>query len=149
MDTQGYRRIERTSPIRVNLGERGKPVSLLLGREESRKADQRRCGYGGGKKRMPSCNETDTGRASCIGNMTRRASGQTSLRCLGTRTTEESTKKVLQMSVGLFHWCYLPRKGIDFCLVSCSQHVFFHADGSFTRPLRCLSRMRGNFHVRF
>ena len=23
------------------------------------------------------------------------------------------------------------------------------ADGSFTRPLRCLSRMKGNFHVRF
>jgi hypothetical protein len=62
MDTQRYRRTESTSPIRVNLGERGKPVSLLSQeREESRKADQRRCGYGGGKKRMPSCNETDTG----------------------------------------------------------------------------------------
>ena len=44
MDTQRYRRTESTSPIRVNLVERGKPVSLLLGREESRKADQRRCG---------------------------------------------------------------------------------------------------------
>ena len=30
MDMQRYRRIESTSPIRVNLGERGKPVSLLL-----------------------------------------------------------------------------------------------------------------------
>ena len=24
-----------------------------------------------------------------------------------------------------------------------------NADGSFTRPLRCVSRMKGNFHVRF
>src|SRR5437870_8739197 len=29
-------------------------------------------------------------------------------------------------------------------LVSCSQHVFLHADGSFTRPLRGLSWMKGN-----
>jgi len=29
MDTQHYRRTESTSPILVNLGERGKPVSLL------------------------------------------------------------------------------------------------------------------------
>ena len=31
MDTQRYRRIESTSPAPVNLVERGKPVSLLLG----------------------------------------------------------------------------------------------------------------------
>ena len=24
---------------------------------------------------------------------------------------------------GVFHWCYLPREGIDFCVVSCSQQV--------------------------
>ena len=77
MDTQGYRRIERTSPVRVTLGERGKPVWLLSQeREESCKANQRWCGYGGGKKRTPSCNGMDTG---C--NITRRESGQTSLRC--------------------------------------------------------------------
>ena len=29
MDTQCYRRIERTSPVRVHLVERGKPVSPL------------------------------------------------------------------------------------------------------------------------
>jgi len=69
---------------------------------------------------MPSCNGTDTG---C--NITRRESGLTSLRCLDTRTPEESTQKVLQMSVALCHWCYLPRKGIDFCLVSCSQQVSY------------------------
>ncbi len=103
MDTGRYRRIESTSPVTVNLVERGKPVSFLSQeRKESRQADPRRCGYGGGKKRRPSCNGTDTG---C--NITRRASGQTSLRCLGTRTTEESVQKVLQMSVALFHWCYL------------------------------------------
>jgi len=68
---------------------------------------------------MPSCSGADTG---C--NITRRASGLTSLRCLGTRTPEESVQRVLQMSVDVFHWCYLPRKGIDFWLVSCSQHVF-------------------------
>ena len=56
-------------------------------------------------------------------NITRRASGQTSLRCLGTRITEESVQKVLHMSVALFHWCYLPREGIDFSVVSCSQQV--------------------------
>ena len=118
MDTQRYRRIESTSPVAVHLVERGKPVSFLSPeRERSRKADQRWGGYGGGKKRMPPCHGADTG---C--NMTRRESGQTSLRCLGTRTTEELVQKVLQMSV-VFHWCYLPRKGIDFCLVSCSQQV--------------------------
>ena len=30
MDTERYRRIESTSPVTVNLVERGKPVSLLL-----------------------------------------------------------------------------------------------------------------------
>jgi len=54
-------------------------------------------------KRMPPRSGEDTG---C--NITRRESGLTSLRCLGTRTTEESIEKVLQMSVALFHWCYLP-----------------------------------------
>ena len=55
--------------------------------------------------------------------MTRRESELTSLRCLGTRTTEESVEKVLQMSVAEFHWCYLPHEGIDFGAVSCSQQV--------------------------
>src|SRR5713101_7963849 len=119
MDIQRYRRIESASPIRVNLVERGKPVSFLSQeREGSRKADQWRCGYGGGKKRRPSCNGTDTG-----WNITRRASAQTSLRCLGTRTMEESIQKVLQMSVAFLHWCSLPRQGIDLRLVSCSHHV--------------------------
>jgi len=77
MDITRYRRIESTSPEPVNLVERGKPVSLLLKRrEEGRKANQWRCGYGGGKKRRPSCNGTETG---C--NIPRRESGQTSLRC--------------------------------------------------------------------
>ena len=58
-----------------------------------------------------------------MGNITRRASGQTSLRCLGTKTTEESVEKVLQMTVASCHWCYLPRKGIDFGAVSYSQQV--------------------------
>jgi hypothetical protein len=30
MDTQRYRRTESTSPVRINLVERGKPVSFLL-----------------------------------------------------------------------------------------------------------------------
>jgi hypothetical protein len=34
-----------------------------------------------------------------LGNITRRASGQTSLRCLGTRTREASIQKVWQMTV--------------------------------------------------
>ena len=67
---------------------------------------------------MPFCNGTDTG---C--NITRRASGLTSLRCLGTRTREESIPKVLQLAVAWFPWCYLPREGIDFSAVSCSQQV--------------------------
>ena len=79
--------------------------------------------------RMPPCNGVDTGCAYHMGNITRRASGQTSLRCLGTRTTEESVQKVLQMAVASCHWCYLPRKGIDLRLVSCSQHVFFMLTG--------------------
>ena len=44
-DTQHYRRTESTSPVLVNLVERGKPVSLLSkGREESRQANRWRCG---------------------------------------------------------------------------------------------------------
>jgi hypothetical protein len=58
-----------------------------------------------------------------LGNITRRASEQTSLRCLGTRIMEESVQKVLQMAVAACHWCYLSRKGIDFSVVSCSQQV--------------------------
>ena len=73
---------------------------------------------------MPSCSGADT---DC--NITRRASGLTSLRCLGTRTPEESTQKVLHMTVAFLHWCSLPRKGIDFCPVSCSQHVFLMLTG--------------------
>ena len=65
----------------------------------------------------------ETGCARGLGNITRRASGQTSLRCLGTRTMEESIQKVLQMTVAVLHWCYLPRKGIDFGAVSYSQQV--------------------------
>jgi hypothetical protein len=67
---------------------------------------------------MPSCNGRDTG-----GNITRRESEPTSLRCLGTKTIEELVQKVLQMSVAVCHWCYLPRKGINFYVVSCSQQV--------------------------
>jgi hypothetical protein len=67
---------------------------------------------------MPPCHGVDTG---C--NIIRRASGQTSLRCLGTRKTEESAQKVWHMAVALFHWCYLPRQGIDQRVVSCSQQV--------------------------
>src|SRR5439155_24948946 len=101
-----------------------------------------------GKRRSAPCNGADTGCANAFGNITRRVSGQTSLRCLGTRTIEESIQKVFQMAVASCHWCYLPRKGIDFCLVSCSSRLVT-ADGSFTRPSRCLSWMKGNFHVQF
>src|SRR5438132_4193466 len=104
MDTTRYRRIESTSPVPVHRAERGQPVSFLLqGREESRQADQGRGGYEGGTKRTPSCHGMDTG---C--DMTWRASEQTSLRCLGTSTREESTQKVWQMSVALLHWSSLP-----------------------------------------
>ena len=72
----------------------------------------------GWKKRKPSRSGADTG---C--HITRRESELTSLRCLGTRTTEESIQKVLEMLVALFHWCHLPRKGIDFGAVSYSQQV--------------------------
>ena len=78
---------------------------------------------------MPPGKGEDTGCARRPGHITRRASGQTSLRCLGTRTTEESVQKGLQMAVDVFHWGYLPRKGIDFCVVSCSQQVTFLLTG--------------------
>src|SRR5215813_275275 len=123
MDSPRSRRTESPSPMRVNLVERGKLISPLPGREESRQANQGRCGERGGKKRTPFCHGTETGCARGLGNITRRASGQTSLRCLGTRTREESIQKVLQMVVALCHWCYLPREGIDFSVVSCSQQV--------------------------
>src|SRR2546428_13014816 len=77
-----------------------------------------RCGYGGGKKRRPSCNGTDTG---C--NMTRRESGLTSLRCLGTRTIEESVQKVLQMAVACSTGATFPVRTSASIIVSCSQQV--------------------------
>jgi hypothetical protein len=117
MDIQRSRRPESTSPMRVTLAERGKP-GLLLEREEGRKANRWRGGYGGGKKRTPFCHGSDMG-----GNLPQRASGLTSLRCLSTRITEESVEKGMQMAVDVFPWCSLPRKGIDFCLVACSQQV--------------------------
>jgi hypothetical protein len=44
-DTQRSRRLESPAPVPVHLVERGKPVALLLhSREESRQADQWRCG---------------------------------------------------------------------------------------------------------
>jgi hypothetical protein len=50
MHRQHYRRTESTSPMRVHLVERAKLVSFLSPeREESRQADQRRCGYRGGQ----------------------------------------------------------------------------------------------------
>jgi hypothetical protein len=140
MATQRYRRTESPSPVLVNRAERGKPVSLLLRREESRKANRGQCGYGGGKKRTPSCTGTATG---C--NLTRRASELTSLRCPDTRTTEALIQQVWHMSVDMCHWCDLPLSlserascpwmshgaelGINFRLVSCSQQVFGRLTG--------------------
>ena len=83
----------------------------------------------GWEKQRPPCNGVDMGCARSLGNITRRASGQTSLRYLGTRTTEESIEKVWQMMVASCHWCYIPRKGTDLRLVSCSQHVCFMLTG--------------------
>jgi len=104
MDTQRSRRIESPSPVVVTRVERGKPVSpRRQRREESRKADQWRCGYGGGKKRMPSCHGMETG---C--NSTRRESAPTALRCLGTRPRVESTQQGRHMSVALWPWGALP-----------------------------------------
>src|SRR3989442_4776464 len=109
MDNQRYRRIESTSPMRVNRVERGKPVSFLSQeREGSRQADPWRCGDGGGEKRKPSCNGTETG-----WNINRRASAQTFLRCLGTRNIDVSIHEVLQKTEGILHWCQLARQGID------------------------------------
>jgi len=80
-------------------------------------------GMGVGTSAWPPGHGAETGRAQAFGNRTRRASGQTARRCLGTRTTEESVQKVLHMAVDVFHWCYLPCEGIDFCVVSWSQQV--------------------------
>ena len=93
---------------------------------------------------MPPCNGVDTG---C--NITRRESGLTSLRCLDTRTREESLQKVLQMSVACFTGATFPHTGIDFEAVSCSQQVLSLLTGPSHGLSRCLSRMKGNFHVRF
>ena len=86
MDIQRYRRRESTSPMRVNLVERGKPVSLLRkkGKEAVRPTDG-----GAGRGVGKSEGRPVMGRIR-VGNITRRESGLTSLRCLGTRTTEES-----------------------------------------------------------
>src|SRR5439155_27072698 len=51
------------------------------------------CGYGGGKKRTPSCNGTDT---DC--DSTRRASELTSLRCGWTRALDKPIKGAMQMT---------------------------------------------------
>ena len=128
------RRRSQTSPVRVQRRNVVSPSFSRKGKRAVRLAD-RMAGKGGWSKRRLLCNAADKD------DLVLHESGLTSIWCLGTKTTEESLQRVLHMSVALFHWCSLPRKGIDFRPVSCSQHVS-HADGSFTRPLRCLSGVR-------
>ena len=137
MDRQRSRRTASPSPRRGNRAERGQPGSLLA-REASRQADHRRCGSRGGKKRRPPWHGADTGGVRPTGHITRRASGQTARRWLGTRTTEESVQQVWPMAVDVCHWCSLPREGIDCCVVACSQQVTSLLTG---RPYTAFERL--------
>ena len=128
-----HRRRGQTSPVQVHRRNVVSPTFSQKGKRTVRQADGT-AGKRGWRKRRPPVTRR-------IGVNAPRESGQTSIWCLDTKTTEESVQRVLHISVALCHWCSLPRKGIDFRPVSCSQHVF-HADGSFTRPLRCLSGVR-------
>jgi hypothetical protein len=86
-------------------------------------------GMGVGTSAWPPGHGAETGRAKAFGNRTRRASGQTARRCLGTRTTEASIQQVWHMAVASCHWGYRPRQGLDWRLVSCSQHGVFRLTG--------------------
>ena len=110
------RRRSPTYPVQVHRRNVVSPSSSRKGKRTVREAEGR-AGTRGGSKRRLLCNEAERGAVIPP------ESGLPSLWCLGTRTTEESTKKVLPMTVASLHWCYLPRKGIDCCSVSCSQQV--------------------------
>ena len=110
------RRRSPTYPVQVHRRNVVSPSSSRKGKRTVREADGM-AGIRGWRKRRLRCNEVERD------DLIPHKRGLTSLWCLGTRTTEESSKKVWHMPVALFHWCSLPRQGIDLCSVSCSQQV--------------------------
>ena len=110
------RRRSPPSPVQVPRRNVVSPSSSRKGKRTVRYADGM-AGKRGWRKRRLLCNAADRD------DLIPHESELTSLWCLSTRTTEESVQRVLQMSVALFHWCYLPREGIDQGSVSCSQQV--------------------------
>ena len=106
MDTQRYRRRESTSPVLVNLAERGKPVWPIAMRVwgwEKAKAVLSWDGYG--LSHDPTRKRADFPAVSRHENQG--GIGREGVANVG----------------GVVHWCYLPREGIDFSVVSCSQQV--------------------------
>ena len=110
------RRRSPTYPVQVHRRNVGSPERSRKGKRAARSAD-RAAGTRGWSKRRLLCHAAE--RDGLIPH----ESGLTSLWCLGTRTTEDSVQKVWHMSVALFHWCSLPRQGIDQRAVSCRQQV--------------------------
>src|SRR5262249_20819941 len=123
MDTQRSRRRESTSPLRVNLAERGKPV-LPLPREVGKPSGQPKAVRVGGWEKAKAA-------LSWGGDGLRPWSGQhhpTRKRAdFPTVSRHENQGGIDTEGVanggGSFHWCYLPHEGIDFSTVSCSQQV--------------------------
>ena len=110
------RRRSPTYPVQVHRRNVVSPSSSRKGKRTVRYADGM-AGTRGWSKRRLLCNEAERD------DLIPHESGLTSIWCLGTRTMEDSVQKVLHMSVALFHWCYLPRQGIDQRSVSCSQQI--------------------------
>src|SRR5438067_7354623 len=97
MDTQRYRRRESTSPVYVNLAERGKPVLPMAMRVEGwEKAKAILSWDGDGVSHDPTRKRADFPAVSRHEN--HRGIGREGVAHGG----------------GSFHWCSLPRQGIDF-----------------------------------
>src|SRR5262249_10879355 len=123
MDTQRSRRRESTSPLRVNLAERGKPVSFLrkTGKKAVRPTDGD-AGKGVGKSERHPVVGWRTGCARFGQHHPPRKRAD-----FPTVSRHENQGGIDTEGVandgGSLHWCSLPREGIAFSVVSCSQQV--------------------------
>ena len=143
MDMPCYRRIERTSPILVNLVERGKPVSLLLGREEKPQGQPMAVRVGGWEKANAALSWDGYGLQH---HPTRK---RADFPAVSRHENHRGIGREGVANVGGFVPLVLPSPQGHRLLCSIVQPAGgTTADGSFTRPSRCLSRMKGNFHVR-
>ena len=135
------RRRGQTYPVQIPRRHVVNPECSHPGKQAARQAE-RAAGRRGWRKRRPSCHEADRSPYST------RKRADFHLVSRHENNGGIGTEGVAH--VGGFVPLVLPSPSGNRLTSSIVQPVCFsNADGSFTRPLRCLSRMKGNFHVRF